>query len=298
QPAALTSDAILKPGATIRTGENGRALVVRGADTMLISGNSVVGIPGDTKEGLWTRILHQAGSILFNVEKRKVQHFEVSTPYLAAVVKGTQFRVTVADNGGHVDVLRGEVEVTDYKSGQYALVRSNQAARVSLQGPVGLSLSGSGTLSPIQHGTPGGSSVRPMTIPGERASAPAPGERTSASEPGERTSAPEPSERSSAPEPGERTSAPDRTDGQPSTPVLERHAQSAPAPSHGTSEEYGWISGIVARGANILGLNGGKSRDDATPVMFTLPAFIGLSVAVGTGVLRQRRRNKQKRGGR
>src|SRR5215470_6757174 len=213
QPAALTSDAVLTPGATIRTGENGRALVVRGADTMLISGSSVVSIPGDTKEGSWTRILHQAGSVLLNVEKRKVQHFEVSTPYLAAVVKGTQFRVTVGDHGGNVDVLRGEVEVTDYKSGQYALVRSSQAARVSLQGPVGLSLSGSGRLSPIQQGAPGGSSVTPITIPGERASAPAPSERTSAAEP------------------TERTSTPDRTQTEPSTPMLERHARQAPAPS-------------------------------------------------------------------
>ena len=62
---------------------------------MLISPNSVVGLPTENKDGLSTTIVQQAGSILLEVEKRNVKHFEVETPYLAAVVKGTQFRVTV-----------------------------------------------------------------------------------------------------------------------------------------------------------------------------------------------------------
>ena len=45
----------------------------------------------------------EAGSILLDVEKRNVQHFEVETPYLAAVVKGTQFRVTVGPTGSRVE---------------------------------------------------------------------------------------------------------------------------------------------------------------------------------------------------
>ncbi len=42
------------------------------------------------------------GSLLFKVEKRTTQHFEVETPYLTAVVKGTTFTVS-AD----VEGLRG-----------------------------------------------------------------------------------------------------------------------------------------------------------------------------------------------
>ena len=51
--------------------------------------------PGAKKSELSTTIIQQAGSILLEVEKRNVKHFQVETPYLAAVVKGTQFRVTV-----------------------------------------------------------------------------------------------------------------------------------------------------------------------------------------------------------
>src|SRR5262245_18565140 len=42
QPIALTQAATINPGDTIRTGANGRVLLQRGAETMMISPNSVV----------------------------------------------------------------------------------------------------------------------------------------------------------------------------------------------------------------------------------------------------------------
>src|SRR5437879_4313772 len=117
---SLKQDEALKPGDTIRTGPNGRVLLVRGEETILIAPNSVIGLPLEKKDGLSTTILQRAGSILLEVEKRNVTHFEVETPYLAAVVKGTQFSVTVGSTGTSGDVGRGEVEVSDFKSGQIA----------------------------------------------------------------------------------------------------------------------------------------------------------------------------------
>ncbi|MGY3290258.1 hypothetical protein ACVWWP_003325 [Bradyrhizobium sp. LM3.6] len=111
QQVSLNQQEALKPGDTIRTGRNGRVLLVRGEETILISPNSVVGLPAEKKEGLSTTIIQQAGSILLEVEKRNVKHFEVETPYLAAVVKGTQFSVTVNAGSTKVGVLRGQVEV-------------------------------------------------------------------------------------------------------------------------------------------------------------------------------------------
>jgi FecR protein len=115
---AITSQ--LKPGDTIRTGRNGRVLLVRGEETILVAPNSVIGLPRRRRTGLATTILQQAGSILLEVEKQNVKHFEVETPYLAAVVKGTQFSVTVDRERTSVSVLRGQVEVSDFKSGQIA----------------------------------------------------------------------------------------------------------------------------------------------------------------------------------
>src|ERR1051326_6508769 len=126
QPAALTTATVLDPGMSVRTGSNGRALLMRGAESIMVSPNSVMQIPAGSGSGGKTRILQQSGSLLFDVEKKNVQHFEVSTPYLAAVVKGTQFRVTVEDGSSRVEVTRGQVQVTDYKSGQRALVNPSQ----------------------------------------------------------------------------------------------------------------------------------------------------------------------------
>ena len=153
QQASLSYSSILKPGDSIRTGQDGRALLVHGEEYMLISPNSAIEIPKETKQGLLTTIIQRAGSVVLEVEKRNVKHFEVETPQLAAVVKGTRFRVTVEKDSSYVDVLRGQVEVSDFKSGQYALVQPGQTAKVSAQRP-GLSLNGSGTLDSIQQGTP------------------------------------------------------------------------------------------------------------------------------------------------
>src|SRR5690242_7143178 len=152
QQASVKTDEVLKPGDTIRTGRNGRVLLVRGEESILIAPNSVVGLPAEKKDGLATTITQQAGSILLEVEKKNVKHFEVETPYLAAVVKGTQFRVTVNASGATVDVVRGQVEVSDFKTGQIAQVMPGQHANVFANGNTGLTLGGAGALQPIQQG--------------------------------------------------------------------------------------------------------------------------------------------------
>ncbi|MFK4517297.1 hypothetical protein ABIF20_004662 [Bradyrhizobium japonicum] len=171
QPVSLTQEGTLKAGDTIRTGRNGRVLLVRGEESIVISPNSVVGVPAE-KEGLSTTIIQQAGSILLEVEKRNVKHFEVETPYLAAVVKGTQFSVTVNAGSTKVGVLRGQVEVSDFKSGQIARVMPGQAATSFEHGKPGLSLSGAGTFNPIEHGKPRASTIERVPVPKSGLSAP------------------------------------------------------------------------------------------------------------------------------
>jgi hypothetical protein len=165
QQAALKQEDVLKPGDTVRTGRTGRVLLKRGDEIILVSPNSVVGVPAQKKEGLSTTIIQQAGSILLDVEKRNVKHFEVETPYLAAVVKGTQFRVTVNAGKTTVDVVRGQVEVADFKSGQIAQVMAGQHATAFAHGKPGLSLGGTGSFSPIEHGKPRPSSIERVPVP-------------------------------------------------------------------------------------------------------------------------------------
>jgi hypothetical protein len=162
---SLKQEEVLKPGDTIRTGRNGRVLLVRGEEAILISPNSVIGLPTEKKEGLSTTIVQQAGSILLEVEKRNVKHFEVETPYLAAVVKGTEFSVTIDAASTSVEVRRGQVEVSDFKSGQIGQVMPGQIATAFAHGKPGLSLSGSGTFNPIEQGKPRASSIERIPVP-------------------------------------------------------------------------------------------------------------------------------------
>jgi len=172
QQVSLNQEEALKPGDTIRTGRNGRVLLVRGEETILISPNSVVGLPAEKKEGLSTTIIQQAGSILLEVEKRNVKHFAVETPYLAAVVKGTQFSVTVGAGSTKVSVLRGQVEVSDFKTGQIAQVMPGQVATVFEHGKPGLGLSGAGAFNPIEQGKPRASTIERIPVPKSGLSAP------------------------------------------------------------------------------------------------------------------------------
>src|ERR1700738_1267161 len=172
QPVSLGQQDVLKAGDTIRTGRNGRVMLVRGEETILVSPNSVVGLPAENREALSTTIVQQAGSILLEVEKRNVKHFEVETPYLAAVVKGTQFRVSVDAASTRIDVIRGQVEVVDFRSGQIAQVMPGQGATAFGQGKPGLSLSGTGTFSPIEQGRPRASTIQQIMVPKSGLSAP------------------------------------------------------------------------------------------------------------------------------
>ena len=171
---------------------------MRGQEKILIAPNSVVGVPAQTGQGS-TTIIQQSGSILIEVEKRSGKHFEVETPYLAAVVKGTQFRVSVGQGESYVSVLRGQVEVTDFRSGQSALVLPGQMAKVWTIGNAGLLLSGPGTLSPIRRGTPRTTSVMPVQASAEDLSCARAGQQVVVMPPrGEARSFPTPSKRSAS----------------------------------------------------------------------------------------------------
>ena len=165
QRASVTSETTIRAGDQIMTGQTGRVLLVRGEESMLISPNTVIAISDKNADGMTTTIMQRAGSILLEVEKRNVKHFEVDTPYLAAVVKGTKFSVSLDDTGSHVEVFRGQVEVSSHKSGDIAQVMPGQTATVSSKGASNLSVFGSGLLRPIEQGAPRNVPVAAMTVP-------------------------------------------------------------------------------------------------------------------------------------
>jgi hypothetical protein len=254
QPVALTAGMTLQPGNSIRTGQNGRVLLTRGSETILISANSAISLPKNGKQnGMSTTILQQAGSILLEVEKRAINHFEVDTPHLSAVVKGTRFHVTMSSNDTRVGVFRGQVEVTDFKSGQHALVNAGQNATLSVQGSAGLSLSGTGTLSPIQQGAPRGSVTPTDATPDDPMLAPAP-------------------------------SAP--TQRQARTPLL-GEIETVALPEQDANQRENWGPGLTALSERAL-----TSKREIDALSLAFPFAIGALVAMTIAFRRRRQRQK------
>jgi len=270
QQTSLSSETALAPGDYVRTGQTGRVLLVRGDESMLVSPNSVIQIPKENRDGMSTTIVQRAGTILFEVEKRNVKHFQVDTPYLAAVVKGTQFEVSVERAEARVDVRRGQVEVRDYKSGQYALVNPEQTAKVAAQGPSGLALSGSGTLSPVQQGAPRRSPVQALDPSEERMAA---------------NGAPQPAQPSAA-APAIDSSA-ILTPAKPSTSLLTR------SDSASATKSDSWM-GRVMPNASPLDPRTWKVRAGDTDFDLGIPFAAGIFVAFAVAVKRgwQKRRKK------
>lgn len=160
QTVSLGPNADIVAGSVVATGKNGRALLVRNAETMVVGPQSMVTIPRDGNPQ-FTTILMRTGTTEFDVEKRNVQHFDVETPFLAAVVKGTHFTVRVGSDGASVGVARGRVQVTALRSGKTVDVLPGQAIKVGSDGSI--ALSGKGEFSEIVDGEPRDSLVEPLT---------------------------------------------------------------------------------------------------------------------------------------
>jgi hypothetical protein len=81
-----------------------------------------------------TTVLQRSGEIAFEVEKRKLRHFSVETPFLAAVVKGTRFVVALSSRDARLSVHEGLVDVTDLATGEGADIAAGQKASVTSAG--------------------------------------------------------------------------------------------------------------------------------------------------------------------
>jgi hypothetical protein len=110
-PAAVQPNQALPGDSWVETGSSGRAVLVRGLETIALGPNSRVQLPSQEVNGN-TQVLQTLGKALYQVGKQKAPHFQVDTPYLAAVVKGTTFIVSVSEAGSSVDVTEGLVLVT------------------------------------------------------------------------------------------------------------------------------------------------------------------------------------------
>jgi len=134
-------DMIVRRGWKVKTG-SGRTVFSRGAEKFVVSRGAIVTL--EPKGILIKRmtVYQDRGQLDVDVTRRWYRHFRVETPFLAAVVKGTNFRSRVTQNTATISVGRGVVGVHDFASGQQANIGAGQSAFTNPARRVGLSVRG------------------------------------------------------------------------------------------------------------------------------------------------------------
>ena len=118
-------------GVTFATGIGSRAIITDGETVMAVGPETNVNI---TEKGAMTSVRQASGAIGLDVETLGKPHLTVTTPYLAAVVKGTNFSVSIGEDSAEVSVAHGVVGVTDRVTGKRADVTSGQSASAGAGG--------------------------------------------------------------------------------------------------------------------------------------------------------------------
>lgn len=166
---ALAAGEELPPGTEVVTDPSGRMTIAHGKDRLTVSPATQLQIARPIPGTVWDRLLQSFGSVVYDVEPRKDRTFGVDAPYLAAVVKGTKFKVTVQRDLASVHVERGRVEVTSSDGVAKVLLQAGQTATASPTQFHGLQLSSAdglidtetlnAELAPVEGSPVGGTTV-------------------------------------------------------------------------------------------------------------------------------------------
>jgi len=150
---ALRAGMELDPGSIVRTDGSGRVELTNGIDTIRLSPSSEIELPARQSGDPITRVIHWIGTAFFHVGKRPGPQFEVDTPYIVAIVKGTKFTTTVSDDGASIKVREGVVGVS-------ATAGGSSSIDVTAGGSASVSADHSDTVTPGPSGDAGPASGR------------------------------------------------------------------------------------------------------------------------------------------
>ena len=134
----------------VATMATGHIELTRGGETIALDPNTQIRIFDKGGAKPFTTVKQDFGTVAVEAQVEQVQHFAVQTQYLAAVVKGTRFTVTVGKTGAKVDVHRGHVEVNDPENHTHTTIAVGQSAAVDRTTTAGaIEVSGIGTLPQV-----------------------------------------------------------------------------------------------------------------------------------------------------
>jgi FecR protein len=125
----VANGTVVELPAVIRTGADGRIELRQGPTTVGINVASEVEFPATANRGdLIERILQTKGNALYKVGKRGANKLRVETPFLVAVVKGTEFNVATPGTGATISLLEGVLEIRASDDSDIVEIKAGQMA--------------------------------------------------------------------------------------------------------------------------------------------------------------------------
>lgn len=129
--AARPGDRLETP-ITVETLHGGRATLTHGDDVIHVEPWSRLDLPEQEESGRLTEVIQSIGTAIFGVDRRPGREFQVTTPYLVTLVKGTAFEIEVSPAGASVAVTDGVVNVSSQSQGGGSRdVRAGESTSVS-----------------------------------------------------------------------------------------------------------------------------------------------------------------------
>ena len=111
-PQSVRAGGTLALPAAIRTGHDGSVDLRQGETTIGVGPDTQLDFPALSQAGaLFDRVVQPIGSAFYNVAPRGSSRLRVETPYLVAVIKGTQFNVAVEQDSSTISLFEGRLQV-------------------------------------------------------------------------------------------------------------------------------------------------------------------------------------------
>lgn len=98
--------------ATVSTGTDGSIRIRQAATVISVASNTAIELLEGTEPGSpLQRVVQNQGSAFYDIAPRESSRLRVETPYLVAVIKGTEFNVTVAAETSTVALFEGRLRI-------------------------------------------------------------------------------------------------------------------------------------------------------------------------------------------
>jgi hypothetical protein len=125
----LQLESLLALPANVVTGRDGVLAIRQEKTTVSIAPDSHIEIPEAAYDGqLIARMVQHRGNAFYDVATRDVEKLRVETPYLVAVVKGTQFNVSVQGTTSTISLFEGRLEIRSPDGGDVIELNAGEIA--------------------------------------------------------------------------------------------------------------------------------------------------------------------------